>query len=63
MQPQRKMALAIMVALDAIAVIIVFRSLLHHGAPTQTMSVIVPVVALFVLSGVIAAFVFKKTSA
>ena len=61
MQPQRKMALAIMVALDAIAVIIVFRSLLHHGAPI--MSVIVPVVALFVLSGVIAVFVFKKTSA
>ena len=33
MQPQRKMALAIMVALDAIAVIIVFRSLCIMARP------------------------------
>jgi hypothetical protein len=61
MQPQRKTALGLMVVLDAIAVVIVFRSLLHHGAPM--MRVIIPVVALFVLSGLIAVFVFKKTSA
>jgi hypothetical protein len=60
MQPQRKMALVLMVLLDAIAVIIVFRSLLHHGAPM--MRVIIPVIALFALSGFIAVFVFRKTS-
>lgn len=53
-----KTALIIAVAMDALGALIVFRSLLHHGTPM--MKVVIPVTALFVASGALIVFAFRK---
>jgi hypothetical protein len=56
--PRRRAAVVISVAIDIIVVVLVFRTLLHHGAPM--LRVIIPAVALFVLSGAIVVFAFRQ---
>jgi hypothetical protein len=60
MQRQAKLALGAMVIIDALVVIVVFRSLLRHRAPM--MKVAVPAVLLLAGSAAIVVFAFKKSS-